>query len=44
METKDDLKEIDVKNRSCYYFDDIIVIRDIEFGHDKTSYKNTKMF
>ena len=39
METKDDLKEIDVKNRSCYYFDDIIAIRDIEFGHDKTSYK-----
>ena len=44
MQTKDDLKEIDVKNRTCYYFDDIIAIRDIEFGYDNTSYKNTKTF
>ena len=24
MESKDELKEIDIKNRACYYFDDII--------------------
>ena len=24
MESKDELKEIDIKNRTCYYFDDII--------------------
>ena len=29
MERKDELKEIDIKNRTCYYFDDIITNRDI---------------
>ena len=24
MESKDELKETDLKNRTCYYFDDII--------------------
>ena len=24
MESKNELKEIDIKNRVCYYFDDII--------------------
>ena len=24
MESKGELKEIDIKNRTCYYFDDII--------------------
>ena len=24
MESKDKLKEIDIKSRTCYYFDDII--------------------
>ena len=24
MESKNELKEIDIKNRACYYFDDII--------------------
>ena len=27
MESKDELKEIDIKNRKCYYFDDIIGAR-----------------
>ena len=33
MESKDELKEIDIKNRTCYYFDDIIRSwdRDIDF-------------
>ena len=26
---KDELKKIDIKNRTCYYFDDIITNRDI---------------
>ena len=29
MESKDELKQIDIKNRTCYYFDDIITNRDI---------------
>ena len=29
MESKDELKEIDFKNRTCYYFDYIITDRDI---------------
>ena len=34
MESKNELKETDVKNRTCYYFDDIIRLldRDIEFN------------
>ena len=29
MELKDEFKEIDIKNRTCYYFDDTIKDRDI---------------
>ena len=29
MESKNELQEIDIKNRTCYYFDDIITDRDI---------------
>ena len=29
MESKDELKEIDIKIHTCYYFDDIMVARDI---------------
>ena len=34
MESKDQLKEVDIKNRTCYYFDDIIRFwdRDIDFS------------
>ena len=34
MEIKDKLKEIDFKNRACYYFDNIIRFwyRDIDFN------------
>ena len=28
MENKDEPKEIDIKNRTCYYFDDIVRDRD----------------
>ena len=33
MESKDELKEIDIKNRTCYYFDD--TIKDIEENRKK---------
>ena len=29
METKNEFKKINVKNRTCYYFDDIIRVDDI---------------
>ena len=28
MESKDELKEVDIKNCTCYYFDDIMRVRD----------------
>ena len=31
MESKDELKEIDIKNRTCYYFDNTIKDRDIYY-------------
>ena len=31
MESNNELKEIDIKNRTCYYFDDIIKIEDFDF-------------
>ena len=43
MESKGELKEIDNKNRACYYFDDIINAIDINFNDilfDKKLYKN----
>ena len=43
MENKDELKEIDIKNYTYYYFDDIIRDLDISFDKiflDKKSYKN----
>ena len=42
MESKDEFKEIDVKNRRCYYFDDIMRVIDIDFSDnllDEKSYK-----
>ena len=32
MESKDELKEMDIKNLACYYFDDIINDIDINFS------------
>ena len=31
MESKEELKEIDI-NRTCYYFDDIVRVRGINFS------------
>ena len=43
MESNDELKEIDIKNRTRYYFDDIIKIEDLDFDNilsDQKSYEN----
>ena len=33
MESKDKLKEIDIENCMCYYFDDIMKARSIDSGN-----------
>ena len=33
MESIDELKEIDIKNCTCYYFDDLMKARDINSGN-----------
>ena len=43
MESNDKLKETDIKNRTCHYFDDIIKIYDFNLDNiliDEKSYKN----
>ena len=32
MESNKELKEIDIKNHACYYFNDIIKIESFEFN------------
>ena len=47
MESKDELKEIDVKNWTCYYFDDIMKVRDVDSGNillDKEIYKSILIY
>ena len=47
MENKDELKEINIKNRACYYFDDIIKDTDINFSNsllDKKLYENISVY
>ena len=42
MRSNDKLKEIDIKNRMCYYFDDIIQIEDFDLDNiliGETSYE-----
>ena len=38
METKDELKEIYIKNHTCYYFDNIIRFWDIGIDFDDISF------
>ena len=47
MESRNELKEIDIKNRACYYFYDIINDADISFSSillDKKSYENISVY
>ena len=32
MESKDELKETDIKSRMCYYFDGTMTVVDIDFS------------
>ena len=43
MESNNKLKEVDIKYRTCYYFDDIIKIEDFDFNNiliNEKSYEN----
>ena len=47
MESNDRLKEINIKNRTFYHFDDIIKVEDFNFGNiliDKISYENSFVY
>ena len=47
MERKGELKEADIKNRMCYYFDDIITNRDIYSADillDEKIYENISVY
>ena len=47
MKNKDELKEIDIKNRACYYFDDIIRYFEINFDNillDEKLYQNISLY
>ena len=33
MDSNNELKEFDIKNHTCYYFDDIIEIENFNFGN-----------
>ena len=45
--SKDKLKEIDITNRTCYYFDDVIKDIDVNFSNilsDEKLYENTSVY
>ena len=47
MKSKDELKQTNIKNRTCYYFDDIIKIEDLNLDNiltDKKSYENILVY
>ena len=47
MESNGELIEINIKNHTCYYFDDIIKIEDVDFDNillDEKSYKNILVY
>ena len=47
MEGNDELKEIDIKNRTCYNFDNTMRVRDIYFNDilfDEISYENISIY
>ena len=47
MKRKNELKEIDIKNRVCYYFNDIINGTKINFSNillDKKFYENISVY
>ena len=44
MESNDELKEINIKNRTCYYFDDVIKIEDFDLDNVLVDENHMKIF
>ena len=47
MESNDELKEVNIKSRACYYFGDIIIFQEFDLDNisvDKKSYKNILVY
>ena len=47
MESNDELKKINIKNRKCFYSDDIMKVDDINFDNnllEKKSYENILVY
>ena len=44
MENNDKLKEINIKNSICYYFDDIIKIEDLDLDNVLLEKNHMKIF
>ena len=44
MENNDKLKEINIKNSICYYFDDIIKIEDLDLDNILLEKNHMKIF
>ena len=47
MDSSGELKEINIKIRTCYYFDDIIKIEDLNLDNiliDEKSYENISVY
>ena len=47
MDSNNELKENDIKNRKCYYFDDIIKTEDFDLDDiliDEKSYENILVY
>ena len=47
MESNNELKEIDIKNRTCYYFHDIMKLEDFDFDNillDQGGYENNLVY
>ena len=47
MDSNDELKETDIKNRTCYYFDDITKIENFNIDYiliDVKSYENILVY
>ena len=40
MEINNELKETDIKNRMCYYFDEVIETKDFDFDNILTDEKS----
>ena len=47
VDRNDELKQINIKNCACYYFDDILKIEDFDIDNiliDEKSYKNILVY